>query len=154
MTAQGKTRTLPTAEEVTIARESSRTLAAVLETRGDTQQIELSSPAGEVKQVVVPVSALRMLVEILTQIGTGNAVSIIPIHAELTTQEAADLLNVSRPFLIKLLEDKEIPYHKIGAHRRIRYQDVLDYKERIDAARRKTLDELAAQAQELKLGYE
>ncbi len=155
MTAQVQSRPAPpTPEEVQIARESSRTLAAVLETRVETQQIELSTPAGETKPIVVPVSALRLFVEILTQIGAGNAVRIIPIHAELTTQEAADLLNVSRPYLIEALERNEIPYRKVGTHRRIKYEDVVAYKERIDAERKKSLDELAAQAQELKLGYE
>ena len=91
--------------------------------------------------------------QLLTEIGQGNAVSIIPIHAELTTQEAADVLNVSRPFLVQLLEKGDMPSHKIGTHRRVRYQDVIAYKKRIDAERRKALDELAAQAQELGMGY-
>jgi len=155
MTAQAaQVRSMPTAEEVLIARESGRTLAAVLETRGETQQLELSTPTGPAKRVEVPVSALRLFVEILTQIGSGNAVSIIPIHAELTSQEAANLLNVSRPFLIRLLDQGEIKYHKTGTHRRILYQDVIAYKDRIDEARKRDLDELARQAQELDLGYE
>ena len=90
-------------------------------------------------------SALRLLVDVLTEIGEGNAVSLIPIHAELTTQDAADVLNVSRPFLVQLLERGEIPLHKIGTHRRVRYQDVIAYMERIDAERNKTLDALTAQ---------
>lgn len=97
----------------------------------------------------IPASALRLLLEVLTEIGQGNAVSIIPIHADLTTQEAADVLNVSRPFLVQLLEKGDMPFHKIGTHRRVRYQDVISYKKRVDTERRKALDELAAEAQVL-----
>ena len=97
---------------------------------------------------------LRVLVAILTEIGEGNGVSIIPIHAELTTQDAAEVLNVSRPFLVQLLECGKIPFHKIGTHRRVRYQDVVAYKELIDNERSRALDALAEQAQALKLGYE
>jgi excisionase family DNA binding protein len=145
---------LPTDEEVTLARESSRLLATYLQTQAETQQIEIFDDKGTSHAVCVPVSAPRLLVDILTEIGEGNAVSIIPIHAELTTQEAADVLNVSRPFLVQLLEQGEIPFHKIGTHRRIRYQDLITYKERIDSERNKALDALAKQAQRLKMGYE
>jgi excisionase family DNA binding protein len=145
---------LPTAEEAALARESGRALSAYLQTRAETQQIEIVDDKGVAHPVRIPVSALRLLVEVLTEIGEGNAVSIIPIHAELTTQEAADVLNVSRPFLVQLLERGEIPFHKVGTHRRMRYQDVIAYKERINAERRKALDGLAEQAQALKMGYE
>lgn len=154
MTTLLSTRPLPTAEEVALARESGRTLSAYLHTRAETQQIEIFDDKGAAHPVRVPVSALRLLVDVLTEIGEGNAVSIIPIHAELTTQEAADVLNVSRPFLVQLLERGEIAFHKIGTHRRIHYQDVIAYKERIDAERHNALDELAEQAQALKMGYE
>lgn len=154
MTAHMPARALPTAEETALARESGRTLSAYLQTRAEAQQIEILDDKGAAHPVHIPVSALRLLVDVLTEIGEGNAVSIIPIHAELTTQEAADVLNVSRPFLVQLLERGEIPFHKIGTHRRVRYQDVLAYKERTDAERSKALDALAEQAQALNMGYE
>lgn len=67
--------------------------------------------------------------------------------------QVVDLYRSARPFLVQLLEKGDIPFHKIGTHRRVRYQDVIAYKKRIDAERRKALDELAAQAQELNMGY-
>lgn len=154
MATLSPSRSLPTAEEIVLARESGRALSAYLHTRAETQQIEIVDDRGKAHPVRMPVSALRLLVDVLTEIGEGNAVSIIPIHAELTTQEAADVLNVSRPFLVQLLERGEIPFHKIGTHRRVRYQDVVAYKERIDAERSSALDALAEQAQELEMGYE
>ncbi len=154
MTTSQLTQTMPTSEEMVLARESGRALSAYLQMRSQTQQIEILDDKGENHAVSIPVSALRLLVNVLSEIGDGNAVSIIPIHAELTTQEAADALNVSRPYLVQLLEKGDIPYHKTGTHRRVRYQDVMAYKERVDSERRKTLDALSAQAQELGMGYE
>ena len=153
MTSTANHKSLPSQEDITLARESARALSTVLRTRADIQEIDIHDETGAVRTVRIPTSALRLLVEVLAEIGQGNAVSIIPIHAELTTQEAADVLNVSRPFLVQLLEKGEIDFHKIGTHRRVRYQDVIDYKKRIDAERRKTLEALANEAQELGMGY-
>ena len=153
MTASATTKTLPSADDIALARESGRALSTALVTRSETQQIDFHDDKGAVRTVRIPTSALRLLLEVLTEIGQGNAVSIIPIHAELTTQEAADILNVSRPFLVQLLEKGDMPFHKTGTHRRVRYQDVIAYKNRIDTERRKALDELAAEAQELGMGY-
>ena len=144
---------LPSEEDIALARESGRALSTVLRTRAHTQQIDFHGTKGVVRTVSIPTSALRLLLEVLTEIGQGNAVSIIPIHAELTTQEAADVLNVSRPYLVQLLEKGEIPFHKIGTHRRVCYQDVMDFKQRADMQRREALNELAAQAQKLGMGY-
>lgn len=94
---------------------------------------------------------VRILVRVLNEIARGNAVTIVPIHAELTTQQAADLLGVSRPFLIGLLEDKQIPFRLVGTHRRIRFTDLARYQERQGRIRNQALDELSAIGQELEL---
>lgn len=144
----------PTEEDVILAQASSRTLASYLKNRSAYRTIKVMQDDFTDETVVVPAEAIRLLVEILAQMAKGNAVTLIPIHAELTTQEAADILNVSRPYLVQLLESGEIPFRKVGTRRRVRYQDLIDYKNRVDTARRQNLDELAAQAQELNMGYE
>lgn len=106
---------------------------------------------GEPEVASVPREALELLVRVLANMSAGRAVSIVPQHAELTTQQAADLLNVSRPYLIGLLEDGAIPCRKVGTHRRIRMADLLDFQRRDDAGRRAAADELTRLAQEMGL---
>ena len=104
--------------------------------------------AGTVK---LPASAVRMLIHILEEMARGNAVTFIPVHAELTTQEAADMLNISRPSLIQLLDEGKIEYRRVGTHRRVRFEALRAYKRRADADRRAVLAELAAYDQEIGL---
>jgi excisionase family DNA binding protein len=142
----------PSESETALARESSRRLASLLGAEGELR-IQILEDGHASEPVTVPVSAFRLLVHILTEMAQGNAVTLIPIHAELTTQEAADLLNVSRPFLVRLLDEGKIPFRKVGTHRRVLFRDLMDYKRKSDADRVNALEELAAQAQELKMGY-
>lgn len=101
--------------------------------------------------MAVPGELMTVLRAVVEQLRAGNGVSIAPLHAELTTVEAAEILNVSRPHLVKLLEQSEMPYRMVGSHRRVRLVDVLAYRDRQDARSRRALDELTAQAEELGL---
>lgn len=139
----------PSDEERQIAAESSRQIAALIG-RGKTAQIRIIDGK---EDITVPVSAMRMLVNILAHMAEGEAMTLIPQDAELSTQQAADFLNVSRPFFIKLLEEGKLAFHKVGSHRRVYFRDLVTFKEQSMGERRKALDELAAQAQELKMGY-
>jgi len=142
----------PTANEAILAQETSQRLAMMLDKQADVKlQILEQERSDEV--LIVPASAMRLLVHILSEMAQGNAVTLTPIQAELSTQQAADLLNVSRPYLVQLLENGEIPHHKVGTHRRVLFEDVVRYKEDVKAKRRLALEELTAQAQELNMGY-
>lgn len=145
---------IPTEVEAQLAQESSRILASHSPHHRSTIELKVVENDNSEQEVVIPAAAFHLLVDILSQMAQGNAVTLIPIHAELTTQEAADIFNVSRPFLIKLIEVGKIPCRKVGRHRRIRFEDLMNYKQQIDSDRMQALDELAAQAQELNMGYE
>ena len=101
----------------------------------------------------LPAGAVALLMDILEAMAAGQSVSLISERAELTTVQAADALNVSRPFLIKLLEQNVLPYRKVGKHRRVRLEDVMAYKAKIDREREAVLDQLAREAQDLGMGY-
>jgi excisionase family DNA binding protein len=145
---------LPVEREVQAATQGQRALAAFLSTSVETQRIQIFDDKDQAHQVELPTSALRLLVDILAELADGNAVKVVPVHAELTTQEAADLLNVSRPHLVKLLESDALPFHKTGKHRRIRFADLMKYKAMRDQTSEEAMAALAKQAQELGMDYE
>lgn len=131
----------PTEQEVQLATTSHQWLASCVP-EGETPCIQVVTPERVSDPVPLPALAWRLFVDILAQLAQGNAVVLLPVHAELTTQEAAALLNVSRPFLIRLLDTGEMPSRKVGTHRRVRLTDVLAYKQQIDTRRQQALDEL------------
>ena len=145
---------LPLEKEVEAAVQGQRELASLLSTKFETQRIDIFDKEDKPHTLVLQTSALRLLVDILGELAIGNAVKVVPVHAELTSQEAADLLNVSRPHLVKMLEEGAIPFTKTGRHRRIRFSDLMAFKQRRDEESQEAMEALAQQAQELGMGYE
>jgi excisionase family DNA binding protein len=102
-----------------------------------------------VEPIELPASIFALVVDLLSKLGNGNAVTIVPVEAELTTQQSADYLNVSRPHLIKLLEHGDLPFRMVGTHRKVLARDVINYRTKIDVARQAALRALAASDAEL-----
>ena len=143
----------PTRKEQRIAQENVKILGQIAgkhKTSSKAIEIEVS---GEKEHVKIPVSAFKFLNTILEHMAQGKAISIIPSDAEVTTQQAAEMLNVSRPHVVKLLEEGELPFHKVGTHRRIKLKDLEKYRAKMEKEREEALTELAKQAQELDMGY-
>ncbi len=135
---------LPTPDETEKALEATRALASMTTSEGT-----LPLHVHEDETVIeLPPAVVKIVLELLMHIANGEAVTFVPFGAELTTQEAADMLNVSRPFLIKLIESGELRRHMVGTHRRVLASDVLAYKKRRDTERDTALTDLARLGQE------
>lgn len=139
---------LPTSQDQELAKRLQRSLARLQ----DSGEVCLQAPCGE-ETIKLPTAVVGLLQRILTEMADGNAVTLVPIHAELTTSEAAGLLNVSRPHLVSLLKAGELPHIKVGSHRRILARDVLAYRDKVLGMRRRALTELTQEAERLGLGY-
>ncbi len=145
---------VPSAEDARAARAALELLHPMLRSRTRRSKTLRMRPEGATEQsVAIPSEALALFVQILAQMADGNPVAIVPVHAEITTQQAAEMLNVSRPYLVGLLDEKVIPYRMVGSHRRVRVVDLLAYKQKDDAERQGVADDLAAEAQKHGLGY-
>ncbi len=145
--------TTPTAADSRLARESLTWIDQVLEAGPADLCFRVQGNEQPGAEVRLPASAVRLLKDILKEMARGHAVTFLPLQAELTTQQAADLLQVSRPYLVGLLEAGRIPFRRVGQHRRVRLDDLLAYRREDDVARRRVADELTAEAQELGLDY-
>lgn len=132
-----------TVEDVSLAKRGQKLLRAKHHTNliSDMEEVEL------------PASVIEILEKTLSYMAQGKDVTIIPQTVEMTTGQVAEVLRVSRPFVVKLLENEEIPFRKVGKHRRVLLEDVIAYKEQIDKQRLKVLEKLTAEAQKLNLGY-
>ncbi|MEM8723994.1 MAG: excisionase family DNA-binding protein [Pseudomonadota bacterium] len=129
---------LPNGDEVQAANQLRQLIAAHSNGEATLRLLEEGKPI----DVTLSPAMSALLLELLRYIGNGDAVTLMPIHEMLTTQQAADILNVSRPYLIKLLENSEIAHEKVGRHRRIKARDVFAYKRERDTTRSQALDEL------------
>lgn len=130
----------PTKEEQELAMASYDALAATL------KQLKDENPEIEIEEtnelIKVPLSALKLLAQVLKAMSEGNPISIVPVAAEMTTQAAADIIGCSRPHLVKLLEEGVIPFSKVGRHRRVRIEDVVAYKKQMKEKQRQALIEM------------
>jgi excisionase family DNA binding protein len=143
----------PTPEAVDFASRALQSFADVVKNPPETITFAVIDPPLKNVQITIPSGVFRFIVDALNAVSRGEAVTLLPHEAELTTQEAAELLNVSRPYLVKLLDEGIIPSRKVGVYRRVRAQDVMQYKQTERQRQEGILDELAKEAQDLDLGY-
>lgn len=141
----------PSTEEITAARSAARVLSRLDSSSHPIRLMAEDNDGAADAAITLPASIFRMLVKMLVEMGNGNTVALVPVNAELTTQQAADLLNVSRPHLIKLLNDGELACRMVGTHRKLKAKDVLNYRDRTAHARADSLRKLTELDEELGL---
>lgn len=142
-----------TSQSQAIAALNSKLLNSIVQQQDQNLTFIIESDAGESEVLSIPPEALKLLVEILTYMSHGHSAQVVPLKQELTTSEAASVLNVSRAYLVDLLNAGKIPFREESSRSRILLEDVLAYKQQIDSDREQTLAQLAQEAQELNLGY-
>lgn len=143
----------PTQTEIQQAKESSLQLARILPQITNELIFQAKDAQGQTQELHLPASAVQFLLSLLSEMSQGHAVTLVPYHAEMTTQQAADFLNVSRPHLVNILEKGIIPFRKVGTHRKVLFSDIIAYQKETKHRREVALDDLTAQAQELGMGY-
>jgi excisionase family DNA binding protein len=144
----------PSRDDEELAISSRKSIARIVSSKSDSPlSLRVSTQGGDETVVSVPAAAFKLFGGILNEMAKGNAVTLISVHAELTTQQAAGLLGVSRPFIVEQLEKGNILFRKVGTHRRLLFKDLMEYKRSMDRKRLESLDELAEEAQKLGLGY-
>lgn len=142
----------PTPQQAAEAKIAQESLRAALGGRpGRTRHLGTVVIRGADGDVTVPEPVTEIVLKALDEVAHGRAVEINPVEEELTTQQAADMLNVSRPYFIRLLSGGVMPFRMVGSHRRVKRDDVVSYKERQDQAARAALADLARISQELDL---
>ncbi len=142
----------PTKQDTEIARISSEAIALLIQNKEVRDpRIHFGTEGSQGAEIALPYSIVRILFNALQEMAKGHSVTLLPVNTELTTHQAAELMRVSRPSLIKMLDENKLPYRKIGAHRRIRYDDVLHYLEIERARRKKVMEELVAETEKLGL---
>ncbi len=148
----GSVRPLSLPEQETMLARSSSNALADFDAAGPPLTLKFENPqTGQQIETLVPATAVRVLADVLARMAEGQSVTLVPLLAELSTQQAAELLNVSRPYFIKLLEEGKMPFRKVGEQRRIRYQDLQCYMEAYKKAANATLEEMTAEAESMGL---
>jgi len=132
-----------------LAQRAMRRISEYLASNPEAEPIEVFGEVGDNEALVVPRAVAALLAQVLGFLANGQGVQLMPDDAMLTTQQAADLMNVSRPYLIGLLEASAMPYQKVGSHRRIAFKDLMEYIRQDEQRRRKVLDDLADLGEEL-----